>query len=70
MVEVERQPVTPVKLLRIGARLGWVPFNTPFSAGVINTPRLGKVKMPNLELDDGTADPEEHLGKYKAQMDA
>ena len=35
---------------------------------LVKLPRLGKVNMPNLELHNGTTDPEEHLGVYKAQM--
>ena len=65
MVKVERRLI-PVKLSWTGTQLGSVPFNMPFNAEVINTPRLEKVKMPNLELYDGTADPEEHLVLYKA----
>ena len=39
-----------------------------FSVEIINVPRYGKVKMPTVDLYDGTTDPEEHLGMYKAQM--
>jgi len=52
----------------MAARPTALPFSTPFSAEVINTPRYGKVKMPTLDLYDGMADPEEHLRVYKAQM--
>jgi len=34
----------------------------------MNAMRPHKVKLPNLEPYDGTADPEEHLKVYKAQM--
>jgi len=48
--------------------VGAVPFSTPFSAQIINTPRYGKVKMPTMDLYDGATDPEKHLGVYKGQM--
>ena len=44
------------------------PFLSPFSEQIMNGHRPQKVKMPNLELYDGTKDPREHLGVYKAQM--
>jgi len=34
----------------------------------MQAPRLRKVKMPNMELYNGTTNPKEHLGAYKAQM--
>ena len=39
-----------------------------FIAEIINAPRYGNVKMPIVDLCDGTTDPKEHLGVYKAQM--
>jgi len=50
------------------ARPTGIPFSAPFSAEIINAPCYGKVQMPTLDLYDGTADPKEHLGIYKAQM--
>jgi len=50
------------------ARPTALPFSTPFSAEIINAPCYEKVKMPTLDLYDGTAHTEEHLGVYKAQM--
>ena len=44
------------------------PFSTPFNAEIINVSCYGKAKMPKIDLYDGTTDPEEHLGVYKAQM--
>jgi len=35
---------------------------------IINAPRYGKIKMPTVDLYDGTTDLEEHLAVYKAQM--
>jgi len=45
-----------------------VPFSTLFRAKIINPPCYGKAKMPTMDLYDGTIDPEEHLGVYKALM--
>lgn len=47
---------------------GSILFATPFSDEVMNTPRPRNVKIPNLELYDGTTNPEEHLGVYKSQL--
>jgi len=47
---------------------GTVPFSIPFRAKIMNALCYGKVKMPTMDLYDGTTDPEEHLGVYKAQM--
>ena len=68
MVEVGRKLETPLKVSGMAARTGSVPFSTPFSVEVINAPTFGKVKMPNLELYNGTMDPDEHLGVYKTQI--
>ena len=68
MVEVGLQLEIPVKASAIAGRTRPVTFSAPFSAEVINAPMLGKVKLPTLELYDGTTDPEEHLGMYKAQI--
>jgi len=43
-------------------------FTIPFSKEIIEAPPLRKVKIPNLELYDETANPKEHLGVYKGQM--
>jgi len=68
VVEVERHPDTPIKVSGTVAQPTVPPFSTPFSAKVINAPHYGKVKMPTIDLYDGTTDSEEHLGVYKAQM--
>ena len=68
MVEVERHLDTPIKVLGTAAWPTVLPFSTPFSAEIINTARYEKVKIPTGDLYDGTTDPEEHLGIYKAQM--
>ena len=68
VIKVERHPEIPIKVSGTAARPITLPFSTPFSAEISNALRYGKVKMPTLELYDGTADPEEHLGVYKAQM--
>jgi len=44
------------------------PFLMPFDEQIVNGHRPQEVKMPNLELCDGTKDLEEHLRAYKAQM--
>jgi len=43
-------------------------FSTPFNREILKAPRLNKVKMPSIELFDGTTDPDDHLDIYKAQM--
>ena len=45
--------------------MGPIPFSTTFSAKIINAPLYGKVKMPTMDMYDGTTDPEEYLGVYK-----
>ena len=64
-MEVERHPEAPIKASGTATREGDVPFSTPFSAKIINAPRYGKVKMPTMDLYDGTTDPEEHQGFIK-----
>ena len=66
VVEVERHPETPIKVSGVAAQPTAFSFSTSFSTEIINALRYGKVKMPTLDLHDGTADPEEHLGVYKA----
>jgi len=68
VVEVERHPETPIKVLGTAARPTVFPLSTPFNAEIINALRYEKVKMPTMDLYDGTTNPEEHLGVYKAQM--
>jgi len=68
MVQVEHHPKTPLKVSGTAARPAALPFSTPFTAEIINNLRYGKVKIPTLDLYNGTTDPEEHLGVYKAQM--
>jgi len=68
VVKDDRQLDAPIKVSGTGTRPAVLPFSTPFSAEVINAPRYGKIKMPTMDLYDGTTDPEEHLGVYKAQM--
>ena len=59
---------TPIKMSGTAVQMGTIPFSYPFSLEIINAPRYGKVKMPTVELYDGTTDLEEHLGVHKAQM--
>ena len=68
VVEVERRHGTPIKVSGTAARLATPSFSTPFCPEIVNAPRCGKVKMSMVDLYDGTGDPEEHLGVYKAQM--
>jgi len=67
-MEVERRPETPIKVSGTAVRTGPVLFCTPFSAEIVNVLHYGKVKMPTVDLYDGTTDPEEHLGVHKAQI--
>ena len=62
MVEVERHLDTPIKVSGTAARSTIPPFSTPFRSEIINAPWCGKVKMPMVDLYDGTTDPEEYLG--------
>ena len=58
-------------VLRIGnsSERGSLPtFSTPFSREILEAPCLNKVKMPSIELFDGTTDPDDHLDVYKEQM--
>jgi len=64
-MEIERHPDTPIKVSDTAARTGHVPFFIAFRARLTDTPRYEKVKMPTMDLYDGTTDPEEHLGAYK-----
>ena len=48
--------------------MGAILFSTPFSPKIVNAPQYEKVKMPTVDLYDGTTDPEEHMEVYKAQM--
>ena len=41
-------------------------FATPFSQEIIEAPCSKKVKMPSVELFDGTIDPDDHKDVYKA----
>ena len=68
VVEVERQPGTPIKVSGTTTPFAVPSISTLFCLEIVNAPRCGKVKMPMLDLYDGTGDPEEHLGVYKAQM--
>jgi len=68
VVEVKRHLDTFIKVSGTVARPTVLPFSTPFSAKIINAPCYRKVKMPTVDLYDGTRDPKEHLGAYKAQM--
>ena len=43
-------------------------YVTPFSREILEAPRLSKVKVPSVDLFDGTTDPDDHLDVYKAQM--
>jgi len=63
---VQHHPETPIKVSGTAARPTTLPFSTPFSAEIINALCHGKVKMPMVDLYDGTTNPEEHLGVYKA----
>jgi len=68
VVKVEHHPEIPIKVSGAVARPTALSFSTPFSAKIINVPHYGKVKMPTVDLYDGTTNPKEHLGVYKAQM--
>ena len=67
-MEVERCLETPIKVSGTVPRTGPVLFSNPFSTEIINAPGYGKVKMPTVDLNDGTADPKELLGVYKTHM--
>jgi len=43
-------------------------FAMLFRREILEAPRLRKVKMPSIELFDGTTNPDDHLDLYKAQM--
>ena len=43
-------------------------FTTPFNREILEALCLSKVKMPSIELFDGTTDPDDHSDIYKAQM--
>ena len=60
--------LVPIKLSGTIAYPKAVFFSMPFSEEIMNAPRSCKVKMPNLELYNGTTDLEEHFGVYKAHM--
>ena len=62
IVEVEHHPDTPIKVSGIVVHPTPLPFSTSFSAQIINAPYYEKVKMPTMDLYDGTTDPDEHLG--------
>ena len=68
VVEIEYHPKTPLKVSRTVTRRVTLPFSTLFSVETINAPRYGKVKMPTVDLYDGTRDPKEHSRVYKVQM--
>lgn len=68
VVEVERRRGTPIKVSGTAARLVAPSFSTPFCPEIINAPRCGKVKMPMVDLYDGTGDPEEHLGVQSSNV--
>ena len=65
---MEHHPETPIKMSGTAAGPTALLFSAPFIIEIINAPRYRKVKMPTVDLYDGTTDPEEHLGVYKAQM--
>ena len=67
-MEIERSPKTPIKISGTATRSGPVPFSSPFASEIVNAPRYGKVKVPTMDLYNGTTDLEQHLGVYKAQM--
>ena len=67
---LEAGPTRPT-VLKIGnsSEKGSLPtFSTPFSREILEAPRPHKVKMPSIELFDGTIDANDHLDVYKAQM--
>jgi len=66
-VEVGRELENPINILGTTLQTRLVPFSTPFSTEIINASKFDKVKMAIVKLYDGTTDPEEHLGVYKAQ---
>lgn len=61
MAEAGWQLEIPIKVSGTATQIGSTPFSTSFSAEEINALRLGKVKMPTLELYDRTTDLEEPL---------
>jgi len=65
IVEAEHHPETPIKVSGTVARSTALPFTTPFNIEIINALCYEKVKMPMVDLHDGTTDPQKHLGVYK-----
>ena len=49
-----------MKVSGTAALIGPVPFSTPLAQKIVNTPHYEKVKMPIMDLYDGTTDLEEH----------
>ncbi|XP_057548070.1 uncharacterized protein LOC130826504 [Amaranthus tricolor] len=45
-----------------------MPINSLLAPGILNTPNLAKIKIPNMTAFDGTSCPEEHLMAYKNLM--
>ena len=68
MVEVKPHPDTHIKVPGTATLPTVLLFSTPFTTKIINAPHYRKVKMPTIDLYNGTTDPEEHLGVYRAQM--
>jgi len=67
---LEVGPVHPTAL-KVGnsiERGSYPTFVTPFSQEILEAPRLSKVKMPSIDLFDGTTDPDDPVDVYKAQM--
>ncbi|MCI11521.1 hypothetical protein A2U01_0032622, partial [Trifolium medium] len=47
----------------------YIPRPHPFGPTVCKAPcYLGTLKLPKIELYNGTTDPEEHLAKFRALM--
>ena len=44
------------------------PIISPLDPEILNTPKLGKLKIPNMAAFNGTSCPEEHLMAYKNLM--
>ena len=63
-MEVETRLQTPVKSTGHDRSDRAVPFSTQFNAEIVNAPCYEKVKMPTLDLYDGTTDSKEHLGMW------
>jgi len=58
--EAKSEPPWPIKQSAMGVGPHASPFAMPFSWEIAEGPLLCKVKMPNMELYDGTTNPGGH----------